>query len=366
MLKFKRLIIGFIVLLSIINILSGCNFSPNSLSYRIEKKTGIMYISGFGEMKDEKVINKWKKSSFLPDKIVIGSGITSIADRAFANYEEDEVHTTQYDKPLCFGEVKEVVLPDTIKSIGTEAFENCKKLKKINLPKGLETISPRAFYGCKILDDIIIPASLSHISNEAFEHCKLNNVKIEKGVKSIGSGAFTCCELKNVKLPDSVTEFKNSFCFSDVEEIVLSNNITEISEGAFYGCNDLIRIDLPDNVISIGTESFSSCEKLKEVSFSKKIETIEEEAFYDDVNLENIELFEKIKFIKARAFYNCKKLKTITVPKSVKEIGSYAIGYEESKKITPKKTKDFIIKGYKGTAAEKYAKKNGFKFVALG
>ena len=74
-----------------------------------------------------------------------------------------------------------------------------------------------------------------------------------------------------------------------------------------------------------------------------------------------------IKTIDKEAFFNCKKLKTITIPKSVKKIGKRALGYiwknNHSNTIICKD--GFTIKGYKGTAAEKYAKQNGFKFVAI-
>ena len=74
--------------------------------------------------------------------------------------------------------------------------------------------------------------------------------------------------------------------------------------------------------------------------------------------------------IEDRAFDNCKSLKSITIPASVKKIGKMAFGYvlkyqpsgDESYIDVP--IKGFTIKGYKDTAAEKYAKKNGFKIVA--
>ena len=65
--------------------------------------------------------------------------------------------------------------------------------------------------------------------------------------------------------------------------------------------------------------------------------------------------------INSHAFFACNQLKKIRIPKSVKKIGKEALGYESRGTII----NDFKIKGYKGTAAEKYAKKNGFKFFAL-
>ena len=81
--------------------------------------------------------------------------------------------------------------------------------------------------------------------------------------------------------------------------------------------------------------------------------------------LKTISIPEKVDKISDNEFLNCSELKEVTIPATVKEIGEYSLGFIEDDLIHSK-VKDFTIKGYKGTAAEKYAKKNGFKFVALG
>ena len=85
-------------------------------------------------------------------------------------------------------------------------------------------------------------------------------------------------------------------------------------------------------------------------------------AFFNDNKLSKVIFTGKMNIrIENKAFIGCKKLKKITIPKSVKKIGKKAFGY----KLNGSKIKGFTIKGYKGTAAEKYAKKNKFKFVEL-
>lgn len=68
-----------------------------------------------------------------------------------------------------------------------------------------------------------------------------------------------------------------------------------------------------------------------------------------------------------RAFVECKSLKAVTIPKSVTEIGEQAFGYytEGSPDAVYKKVSGFTVTGYKGSAAETYAKDNGFTFTAL-
>ena len=96
-------------------------------------------------------------------------------------------------------------------------------------------------------------------------------------------------------------------------------------------------------VTSIGVRAFKYCGSLKSVKLSKKVKTIGKQTFYD-----------------------CDSLKSITIPKNVKKIGKRAFGYiynyssDEYIKI-----KNFKIKGKKGSAAEKYAKNEGFKFIGI-
>lgn len=64
-----------------------------------------------------------------------------------------------------------VVLPKTIKIIGSETFLGNNRLEYIDLPDGLITIGKQAFENCKNLHSIEIPTSLQTIQNSAFRNC---------------------------------------------------------------------------------------------------------------------------------------------------------------------------------------------------
>ncbi len=116
-------------------------------------------------------------------------------------------------------------------------------------------------------------------------------------------------------------------------------------------------------VTTIGQSAFYDCTVIRSVTMPDTVEYIGAYAFYGCKNLSSINISPSVTFIGSCAFGN-NDLKEITIPSSVKTIEEYAFGYSGEE--APEKIEDFIIRGYKNTAAETYANDNGFTFVALG
>ena len=125
--------------------------------------------------------------------------------------------------------------------------------------------------------------------------------------------------------------------------------------------------------IKIGDNAFSDYERLKNLTLSGSVESVGAYAFKNCKQLKTVTLSEGIKTIKNEAFINCSELKEITIPGSVNKIEKYAIGYMKTVKnnndgdpeeISYAPVTGFIIRGYKGSEAESYAKANGITFVS--
>ena len=171
-------------------------------------------------------------------------------------------------------------------------------------------------------------------------------VVIKDGVTSIGKGAFSgCSKMKKVTVPGSVRG---------------------IGASAFSSCASLLSITLPTGITAIGTSVFQGCHQLKSVFIPGTVTSIGREAFSDCWDLKEISIPSSVKRIGYRAFYACASLDNIMVPASVTKIedGAFGLFYDAEKK-TDFIDKNFAISGNRGTAAEKYAKQCGIRFVAV-
>ncbi len=118
-------------------------------------------------------------------------------------------------------------------------------------------------------------------------------------------------------------------------------------------------ITIPDSATGIGDKAFSRT-GIKKITVSKKVKYIGTQAFDSCTSLKNVTIKDGVKIIGEKAFYGCTSLKSVTVPKSARTIGIKAFGYDSKGKI-----KGFKLKGYKGSEAQKYAKKNKMKLTEL-
>ena len=308
--------------------------------------------------------------------IIIPEGVTSIGEDAFV-----------------FSGITSIVIPKGVTNISESVFAGCKSLSNVTIPSSVVSIGYDAFRECTALEKIIIPESVTSIGDEAFRKCTaLKNITIPDSVTEIGASAFEgCVALTSLSLPNSMTRISN-YLFRECTgliEMVIPDYITEIGKQAFAKCSGLKSLTIPDSVKSIdelafarcsglsnliipgsmteiGGGAFSECSGLKRVVIEEGVTAINNSAFAKCYTLSDVSIPNSMESIDIFAFLACPMLKSIIIPNSVTSIGEYAFGYyyDEENYVTAK-VPDFVIHGYAGTAAETYAKENGFTFVAL-
>ena len=197
-----------------------------------------------------------------------------------------------YDNAFEGKTIESVVIPDSVTSIGSNAFLFCDSLTSVVIGDSVTTIGEYAFYYCSSLTSVVIGDSVTSIGMCAFGYChSLTSVVIPDSVTSIGDGAFwDCRSLTSVVIGDSVTSIgKIAFgnCYS-LTSVVIGDSVTSIGGSAFSSCDSLTSVVIPDSVTSIGSSAFNGCSSLTSVVIPDSVTTIVEYAFYDCDSLTDV------------------------------------------------------------------------------
>jgi len=154
-----------------------------------------------------------------------------------------------------------VTIPDSVTSIGTQAFEYC-GLTSVTIPSSVTSIEGGVFEFCSNLTSVTIPNSITSIGDYAFAYCGLTSVTIPSSVTSIGDGAFYYCSgLTSVTIPNSVTSIGGGaffFC-TGLTSVTIPSSVTSIGESAFYNCSGLTKAYFSGNAPSMGASVFVGC-----------------------------------------------------------------------------------------------------------
>jgi hypothetical protein len=277
----------------------------------------------------------------------VPQGTRALADKVFSG--------------CSFGSVN---LPDSLLSIGAEAFSSCSCLTSITLPENLQSIGDGAFSYCRALTIENLPDSLRSIGDGAFAYCpsissvkispdhpvftfiddvlfdKVNNVLIlypaekagetydvAQNIRSVSVKAFAgCSSLTSVSLPDGLTSIAEgtfSEC-SSLASVSLPAGLTSIGDGAFTDCASLASVDLPDGLLSIGDWAFAGCAALASIDIPNGITSIAEGTCYQCYSLASVSLPDGIASIGDWAFSCCSALESIDLPDGLRIIGDGA------------------------------------------
>ena len=256
----------------------------------------------------------------LLNTIVIPNSVTSIGTNAFS---------------FCRGLTK-VSIPNSVKTIGNWAFYRCTGLTTVTIGNSVTSIGNRAFYSCTSLTEVSIPNSVKTIEFRAFEGCTgLKTVTIGNSVTTIGESAFySCTSLTEVSIPNSVTSIGSSV-FEDcsgLKTVTIGNSVTTIGDGTFNGCTSLKTViwnarNVQDTFLSetwIPKPPFPDSDRLTEFVFGEEVEYIPAYLCYQLASLKKLVIGNSVTSIGNHAFFCCSGLTEVTIPNSVTSIGDYA------------------------------------------
>lgn len=269
-------------------------------------------------------------------KVVLPETVTYIADGAF--YDSDDWAAKTHF------ELQEIVLPQSLKTIGKNAFYNNYYLQKIDIPAGVTEIGAGAFAKCQNLSDITIRGENTLLHGGAFG---------EKSGYSVGAFAGKLRELhqqwlyddsasdffiwkgqlldyrgtsKTPVIPDTVKVIgASAFWRSDITGVTIPSSVKLIGASAFYECASLTSVDIPGSVERIDNNAFCDCTGMTSVKLNKGLKVIGEGGFDDCDGLTSLVLPEGLTTLEDMAFYDCENIERFTFPKSLTDMEDSSI-----------------------------------------
>ena len=386
----KKIISLLLSLAMLLTITSGLNLTAyaavetgscgDNVTYSLDTSTGVLTISGTGDMNNYPSHYSPFNNSIVKT-VIVENSITSIGGEAFRDCTS----------------LTSVTIPNSVTSIGWGAFDGCTSLTNITIPNsvtsidhsvfsntayyndksnwdkgvlylsnclidtndnfnsitdyaikdGTRIIADSAFEYCRSLTSVIIPDSVTSIGNYAFDGCtSLAGVTVGNGVTSIGAFAFyDCTSLENITIPSSVTSIGDltfSGCASLLSiEVSNGNRNYSSTDGVLFNKNktELITYPLgkpdseyaiPNSVTSVDSYAFDGCTSLTSIIIPNSVTSISLCAFRYCTSLTSVTIPDGVTDISERAFSNCKSLTNVTIGNSVTSIGDDAFYYCEN------------------------------------
>ena len=274
-------------------------------------------------------LNSYSGSVTIPSQVTyIGTtySVTSIGNAAFA---------------YCSG-LKSVTIPNSLTSIGANAFNGCTGLTSVKITdisfwckiEFTDFDSNPLYYAHHLylndteITDLVIPNSVTSIGNNTFYGCSgLKSVTFPGSVTSIGASAFNgCTGLTSVKITDisswckiEFTDFDSNPLYyahhlylndTEITDLVIPNSVTSLGTSAFencsalesatigtgvpalpqrvfYGCKSLASLSIPNNVASIGNNAFAGCVALTDLTFEDSEDPEDSEPQIKSISFDN-------------------------------------------------------------------------------
>ena len=265
----------------------------NDSGYRLYGSGGYKYLITFDPVNWRFRIDHAGECDFIKDGI------------CYNIINDQEVSVTYYQKGYynSWHYTGSITIPETVSMYGDADYR-------------VTAIGDSAFYYCRNLTEIILPQTITSIGVEAFYASDIQRIDIPDPVTFIGERAFANNPaLTEIKLPSNLTSIlEGTFFYTGLTTIDIPNTVRFIGDAAFHDCYKLERISIPESVNSIRDFTFYLCGSLKEVSLPNHLAHIGYGAFAGCRSLREIELPASVTYVELAAFYECDSIETVRTP----------------------------------------------------
>ncbi len=297
--------------------------------------------------------------------------IGTIADWCRIRFSDENSNPISFSHNLYINdvEIKDLVIPEGVNTIGDYAFSGCSGLTSVTIPNSITEIGYNAFDGCEGLKktnyigtiadwckikfstssnpiyysrnlyindvevkDLVIPEGVNKIGDYAFFGCSgLTSVTIPNSVSTIGWYVFSgCIGLTSITIPNSVTQIESSAfenCSGLTSVIWKAKNFKYSSERTapfFYIRSQITSFVFGDEIKVIPSYLCCRMNNLTSITIPNSITEIENDAFNGCSGLTTIDIPNSVTTIKSSAFSDCSGLTSVTIPNSIITIDYYA------------------------------------------
>lgn len=268
---------------------------------------------------------------------VINADVVSWCNIKFADYTSNPLYYAKHLYSNESIEIKKLIIPDDVTSISDYAFYNCSGLTSVSIPKSMTRIGSYAFFGCTGLTKVI-NADVASWCKIIFDNSTSNPIYFAKHLYSNES-----TEIKELVIPNNITSISNYAFYncSGLNSISIPLSVKTVGSSAFEGCTNITSLDidckdvsnwfsgnkqlrsliLGEHVQSIGSYAFSGCSSLTSLSIPEAVTSIGSSAFAGCSGLTSITIPDKMRTINGNTFQNCSALTSVTIPNNLTLIG---------------------------------------------